>query len=354
MAVGQGALLGGLSYLAVSRETAAGTYQTATSMLDFVSASMKTVQEVKVLEQVERFRTYSKQVQTGKNIAGEVEFYFAPRVTACAYMLQAALGSNQGGVTSATATGETAGAGASSAMTHTFVLGNMDLTYSSLSFNMRKGDSTGGKVFEYHGVRINELGITAEIDEPLKFNCGVVAMKSTSTTNNIESALTVTSSEVLNFISGRLSVESTFASLTSSSLWHVQTMEFSLNNNLKSEADSRRIGSDELSVLPAGMAVMELKCKIRFDTTTAYAAMINNTQFSAEFEFLGDTGTSSSIREGLKLQFPRVYISDAGDPEIGGPDEILTSDVMFKVLRDDTSATGYAMRALLTNFAASI
>lgn len=354
MAVGQGALLGGLSYLAVSRETSAGTYQTATSMLDFISASMKTVQEVKVLEQVERFRTYSKQVQTGKQIEGEVEFYFSPRVTACGYMLQVALGSNQGGVTSATATGETTGAGANSAITHTLVLGNMDLTYSSLSFNLRKGDSTSGKVFEYHGVRINELAISAEIDEPLKFNCGVVAMKSTLGTNNIESGLTVTSAEVVNFIAGRLSVESTFASLTASSFWHIQSMEFSLNNNLKSESDSRRIGSDELAVLPAGMAVMELKCKIRFDTSTAYSAMINNTAFAAEFEFQGDTGTSSAIREGLKFQFPRVYISDAGDPEIGGPDEILMSDVVFKVLRDDSSAAGYAVRALLTNFAASL
>ena len=59
--------------------------------------------------------------------------------------------------------------------------------------------------------------------------------------------------------------------------------------------------------------------------------------------------SGSAIREGLKINFPLVQINDAGDPEIGGPDEILTSEVVFHVLRDDSSATGYAMQAVLTN-----
>jgi hypothetical protein len=76
--------------------------------------------------------------------------------------------------------------------------------------------------------------------------------------------------------------------------------------------------------------------------------MIAATEFAAEFEFLGTTVPTSVIRRGLKLQFQKLTIKDAGDPEISGPDESLISTVAFNVLRDE-SATGYAVRALLTN-----
>jgi hypothetical protein len=92
---------------------------------------------------------------------------------------------------------------------------------------------------------------------------------------------------------------------------------------------------------------------VRFDTTTAYAAMVAASQLAVELEFQGTTLTTSAIKRGLKVQFPVVYINNAGDPEIGGPDEVLTSEIEFHVLRDGSSATGYACRALLTNNIAS-
>ena len=99
------------------------------------------------------------------------------------------------------------------------------------------------------------------------------------------------------------------------------------------------------------MANFELKCTIRFDTTTAFAAMTAGTRLAAEFEFLGDTMTTSVIREGLKITMPYILVSDAGDPEIGGPNEILSSEVTFSVLRDrdSTGTSGYAARAFVTN-----
>ena len=100
--------------------------------------------------------------------------------------------------------------------------------------------------------------------------------------------------------------------------------------------------------MPAGMANFELKATIRFDTTTAYDAMMAGTRLAAEFEFLGNTMGTSVIREGIKLTMPYVLVSDAGDPEIGGPNEMLTSEVTFKVLRDPTTS-GYAVKAFVTN-----
>ena len=307
---------------------------------------MKTMKENKILEQIERTRTYSKRISLSKKVEGDLDFYYAPTVDACNFMLQNVFG---GTITSATATGETAGAGASSAMVHTFNVGAMDQSYPSLCINIRKGDTTAGKVFNYNGVRVNQMTFTAEIDEPLQISTSLIAMDSTQVSNDVASALTVTSASILSFVDGRVSVETSFGSLTSSSFWHVQSVEFGVQNNLKNGNESRRIGSDILTQLPPGIAAFTLNCRIRFDTTTAFAAMINATKLSAQLEFLGPTLTSSAIRQGIKFNFPTLYVSDAGDPEIGGPDEVLTSNVVFHVLRDDTTSTGYAVQALVTN-----
>lgn len=343
MAVGDTALIGGLSYLAIGRETTFGTGVTCTAALDFISASLKTSQEGKILEQIERRRTYSKRIKTGKVIEGEVEFYYSPMVDACQYFLQNALG---GTVTVATVSGETTGGGG---LQHTFNTGNMDQTYKSLSINLRKGPSTGGKIFEYIGARVNEMTFNAELDEPLKCNVGLVGVDSTLTTNDVEGSLTVSNFQPLDFISGRISVESNYSSLTSSSIWHIQSFELTIANNLKTDNEARRIGTDILTVLPPGMQTYTFNVTMRFNTTTAFSAMLNASTLSCELVFQGPTISGSVGRQEIKFDMPRVFINDAGDPEIGGPDEVLTSQVAFHILRDVSSSSGYALRALVTN-----
>lgn len=341
--VGDTALIQGDSYLAIGRETTYGTYNTATAGLDFISANLSLKKESKVIEQIERSRTMTKRVQLSRVVEGEIEFYYSPLLSACNFILQNAFG---GTVTSATATGETAGG---AAFTHTYNIGSMDQSFPSLCINMRKGPATTGFVFEYEGIRVNELSFSAEIDDGLKCNIGVVGQDVTNTSNSVVAALTVTTAPVLSFADGRLSIETNFSSLTSTSVWHVQSVEFSMNNNLNSDNDARRIGTDVLTVLPPGVSEMELKCTVRFNTLTAWNGMINGTQYSGQFEFLGPTMTTSVIRQGVRFNFPRLYITDAGDPEVSDASGIITSEVTFQVLRDDTSATGYALQALVTN-----
>jgi hypothetical protein len=308
-----------------------------------MSSSLKVMKDSKILEQIERKRTMRKRLSLSKVVEGEMEFYFYPTDDACNYILQNAFG---GAVSSATVTGETVGGGG---LDHTFEIGSMDQSYSSLCVNTRKGPSTGGRVWEYNGVRINELGLSAEIDDALKATASFICKDATQSSNDIETALTISSAQCLSFANGRLSVEGTFASLTSSSYWHIQNFGFKVANNLKNGSEARRIGTDVLDVLPIGKADFELTCTMRFDTVTAYDAMIAGTEFSAQMEFLGNTISGSVAKEGLRLDFPSVYIKEAGDPEIGGPDEVLTSEVVFDVLMDDSSAAGYAVKAVVTN-----
>ena len=343
MAVGQGALIGGDSYLAVGRETTYGTYNTATAALDFVSASLKLTKENKIIEQIERSRTFSKRISLSKQVEGEVEFYYAPRVDGCNFILQNAMG---GTITSATATGETAGGGG---FTHTFNIGSMDQSYPSLCINMRKGGATGGKVFEYSGLRVNELTFSAEIDDALLVNAALIGKDVTQTSNSVASALTVTSAPVLSFVEGRISIENSLTAMTTTSYWHVQSFEFGLGNNLNADSESRRIGTDTLDVLPPGMVEATLKCNMRFDTMTAWSAMVAGTQLAGQFEFLGPTMTGSVARQGIKFNFPRIYVHEAGEPEVSDASGVLTSEVTFHILRDDSSASGYAIQALVTN-----
>jgi hypothetical protein len=348
MSVGDGALLGFESYLAVGRETTFGTYNTATAAMDFISAGLKTVKENKIIEQVEINRQYSKRIGLSKVIEGEIEAYAYAEQASFNYLLQLALG---GTIVSATATGETAGG---LAYEHVYSVGNMNQTYTSLCLNLRKGGSAGAKVFQYSGVRVNSAMFSAEIDDALKCNFALIAKDSTLTSNDVSSALSINTGEPLSFVSGRVSiVADTISAITSTAYWHVQSVEFGIANNLKSDSASRRIGSDTLDVLPPGIANFTLNVNMRFDTSTAYSAMLNGTRMAAVLEFQGSTLTGSVVKRAVKFEFPKLYVSDAGDPEIGGPDEVLQANIVFSVLREDNTTSGYAMRATVTNLQAN-
>jgi len=344
MADGQNANVGFNSYLCVGREATFKTYSTCTAGLDFISSSMKTTQEQKVIESISTKRTFSDRISLSKVVEGDIEFYMGADSDASQYILQNAFGG--GVISSATATGDTTGAGV---FEHTYSLNNFDATYSSLCINHRKGDSTHGKIFEYSGGRVNELTLSGEVDDALMCAASMVFVDSTNTSNNVSSSLTVTGQTPLSFANMRLSVEPTFASLTASAFWHVQSFELGINNNLKADSDSRRIGSGILDVLPPGVAQFTFNFSMRFDTLTAYSAMLNETQLSSQLSFEGPTLTGSSLRQRVLINLPRLYINDAGDPEIGGPDEIIKAEVSAMVLRDDSTSTGYAIQAKVIN-----
>lgn len=336
------------SYLAVGRETVYGTQVTSTAFLEFKSSSLKVTKERKIVEEITTQRTYTKEVGLSKSVEGEIECLAYAESPAFNYLLQNAMG---GAITTATATGETVGG---LAFEHQIPIGNMDGSYSSLSINTRKGQTSTGKVFEYFGLRVNEMNFTAEIDEPLACSFSLIGKDCTQTTNNLGANYSATSHEALSFVNGRISIgQGLLASVTTSTVWHVQTAEFGISNNLKSDSSSRRIGSETLDILPAGIATPALSVTMRFNTTTAFDAMMAGSEFAAELEFVGSTLTTSAVKRGLKFQFPRLTIAEAGDPEISGPDEILTSQVTFNVLRDVSSAAGYAMRAIVRNTTAS-
>lgn len=345
MSVGQSGLMGHGSYIGVAREVTYGTYVTGTAGLNFLSSSLKVTKETKILEEIQTTRVNSNFIQLGRTVEGDIEFYWAPRSAASNYLLHNAFGG--GAITSATATGDTTGA---VSFTHQYDIRDFSATYSSLSINHRKGESIGSKIFQYSGLRVNEFSLSAEIDEALKASVSLIGQDVSLTSNDVSASIDASAQVPMSFVNGRFSIETSTGALTSTSFWHVQNFEFKVANNLNT--DGRRIGSDTIQILLAGMANFEFSCQIKFDTSTAYDAMLAGTRLSGEFQFQGDTLTGSNLREGLKITLPNLRVTDAGDPEIGGSGELLSSTVTFAVLRDPTTS-GYAVRAVVTNGTAS-
>lgn len=344
MAVGANANVGLFSYLAVGVEATFKTYNTCTAGLDFLSFSMKTTQEIKAIEAVQTSRTYSDKISLSKSIEGDVEFYMAADSDAAQRILQNAMGG--GTITTATASGDTTGGGV---LTHVYSVNDFSASFSSLCLNARKGDSTNGKSWGYNGVRVGELTLSGEVDEALKCSASMIACDSTTTITDVSSVYPVLTQDPMVFSNMRLSIENTFASLTSAAFWHVQSFEWGVANNLKADSSSRRIGTNILDVLPPGVAAFTFNFSMRFDTLTAYSAMLAETQLSAQIVCEGNTYSGSSIKRSLKIDMPVIYIADAGDPEVGGPDEVLVAEVTALVLRDVSSATGYAAKISVNN-----
>lgn len=333
------------SYVAVAGESTWGTYATCTNQLIFESTSITKKRNTKVIEEIVRntSRTYQSRVNLGVSVDGDIAFNYRPQSDACNLFLINAFG---GAVSSATVT-------ASVSYLHTINVGDMDnntnsssSTIKSLSVNIRKG-GTDGKVFEYHGCRVNELMFTAEVDDVLKCNATLIGKDATNNTNDISAALACPTANPLIFHQGRISLEATTTSLVTTASWHVQSVEFGISNNLKSDTQARAIGSETLEVLPPGVANLTLNVSMRFDTVTAYAALMAGTKYACDLEFIGVTLPSSDKTEYLKFRLPAIYIKEGAEPEIGGPDEILKTDITFDVLCD--SCSGYSVQATLQN-----
>jgi hypothetical protein len=336
------------SYVGVGRETTLGTYATMTTGLDFLTSSLNTKRDGKILDEIVRNAdgVGVNRITLGKGIEGALEFYYRPSDKACNYILQQAFG---GTISSATLT--------TGAYQHTFNLGDMEnnrptttaSNYKGLSVNIRKGNAADGKVWQYQGLRVNELVMASALDEALRINASFIGMDSTQVSNDVSSGLTYTDEPPFVFTQARISVESSLAACTTSTYWHVQSAEISIKNSLKADADSRRLGSEILDVMPIGKREIGVKLGMRFDTVTAYDYFKNATRLAMQLEFIGATIGATNQLKKLTLNIPKLYLNNSTDPEIGGPDEVLKSSLEFQVLYDSDSTTGYALKALLQN-----
>lgn len=339
MVIGNYSELGVTSYVAFWKETSFGTFpatgSTNASTMEPLTISFKTEVTSQKLEQISMNRGFTKRVQLEKNVAGTLEQYLHPQESVLP--LSVALG---GGIVSASVSG---------GYTHSLTSGDFDTSPASMSFQVRKGSTTH---FQYSGGRVNNCVITAAVGEPVKISYEFIFKDSTLAGSDITGDLSISTVLPFTYVQGVYRYAGSESSITSTAYEYIQGFELSINNNLKSDAPSRALGSNIIQTLPPTRRDISFKISQRFDTTTAYNRFIQNTEGSAELFFEG-ASVSSKQNFTCQIRLPKLYVNTP-DPDVTGPNDILTSEITFDVLVDNPlTSTGRDIGFTFINSTAS-
>lgn len=319
MAIGGDSQQGIHSYLAVFREATWGTNPnsgaTGATAIPFLTCNFKTEIKSEKLDTVGISQGFMKRVQLDKSVAGTMEMHLHPEESVL--LMGVALG---GGIISSSLTG---------AFTHSISAGNVvDTSPTAVSFNFRKGAS---HVFGYVGGRVNSMKISAKSGEVAKVSFDMVFKDSTIGATDIGTSLSFSSVLPFTFVNGTFRYSSSEAAAATTTSEEIITgFELTVNRNLKSDSDSRGLGSNTLRVLPATRRDVQLKVNQRFDTTTTYNRFIQATAGAVELKFTGATITADKNYE-MTIRLPNVY-NNTGDTEVGGSGEILMTEITYDCL----------------------
>jgi hypothetical protein len=327
MAVGDNYQTSVKSYVAAFKETTFGTYPasaaTNASAIEFISCGFQTTIDSQKLESFGLTRGYNKRVQLNKNVGGALESYLHPHESPLLFAV--AMG---GGITSAGTT--TAG------YTHSLTAGDFDTSPSSLSFNVKKGDT----VFGYTGGRVNALKISAKINEPVMVSAEFIFKDSTVGATDIASSLSISSVLPFTFAQGVYRYQATeSAAATTTAAEPIQEFELTINNGLIADDAARQLGSNLLQILPPTRRSIDFKIVARFDTTTTYNRFIQGTAGSAELIFTGATVITSTSNYMCTIRLPKLYYNTS-DPLLESPEDILQAEIAFDVTTDTGTSAG--------------
>jgi hypothetical protein len=344
MAIGDSAFFGYEAFVSLDLESAFGTKTDGHSFLEFNSESMKVDIERKNLEVITTGRNYRKRVSLNKTVGGSIEGPANVANDAFMYIVRCALG----GTVSSTQVAAT------NAYAHVLYEGDMENTKSSAgasdvkSFCMqiRKGaqGAGSGTTWDFVGCRVNNLTINSEQGDLVYFNAEIIGKGGSITTSTPTASYA--DAVPLNFSGVKVEMGiSIGAALTER---YFQSFELSVNNNLAGDAIARRLGSDELQILPPGMRDITLKLTQRFDTTTAYSEWLADTTTAIQITLSGPScpaaGESSYT---MIIKLPDCYLESTPLPEIGGP-EVVSQELNYRCIMQNTT-TGYGIQINANN-----
>lgn len=340
MAVGDGAESSVRSYVAVGRETTFGTYTAPSRAIEALSCGFMTNVEFETIDSLGLGnRSPHKRVTKDKKVAGGLEAYVHPQESVL--LMANAMG---GGIVSTLLT--------TGAYTHSLSAGNFNTDAASLCFNVRKGST---HTFRYSGGRINQLKISASINEVVKASYDFIFKDSTITTSDdLSASLSISAVLPFTYVDGNFQYSSTEALAdTTTAREPIQAFELTLSNGLVSDAAARGLGSNVLQVLPATRRSVEFKITQRFDTATAYNRFIQATQGAVLLKFRSQSIGSTNQFYEMTIAMPKVYV-DSADVEIKDTGSILQAEIPFSVVSDNpNTTTGRAIAISFINEIAS-
>ena len=327
MAVGDQAKTGVQSLIAYFPETTYGTFAATTTsarMFQPMSIGIKVDFETLKFDTLSKLRGYTHQAQMNKNVGGTVETFLHPEESLDLFI------NAMGGTytfTSITAAGD-----------HSISAGNFASTdtLASLSVFVRKGDNHG---FRYAGGVINSLKLSASIGEPVKMSCDFVFKDASMGTGDaLAGVMSLSTIAPLVYADGTYRYDATEGSLTSSVAEAIQSFELEINNNLVVDEKNRQLGSRVISGQPPALR-REINFKIsqRFDTTTTFNRMVENTAGAAALFFTGST-ISAEYTRSMNIILPNIRHKNT-DPVVEGADGVLQSETEFDVIASGNAGT---------------
>lgn len=333
--IGSGSQQGYDSFVGVAKEATFGTHVTATNFICFTSESVNRQDEEQMVECMNGTRDFTRRLRGNTNITGSIEAPLNPGEGAVVLLMANALG---GSVTSAV--------GSVGVYSHIIEAGRItDGDVPSLSITKRIGDTA---LYAYDGVRVNQLTVAAEQGGFANISAEIAGKSSTATTDSLTTALV--DLDPVNFSGVNFYLAATTTALfTTTSLQVIQTVEVSLNNNLVTDASSRRLGSRQLDILPGARREVRVKITQRFDTTTAIDASRTDTAYSVGVRFDSEQSVTAAQNYQVDFTLPRCYynMQDPSTSEMG----VITQEIDFSCIRSTT--TSYSIQATVYNADAS-
>lgn len=321
MAVGDLGRVGARSAIAVRPEATYGTFAVTTSSLNCyapTSIGVKTNYTTEKLDELTGNRGYARQVQLDKMVAGTIDGYLHPEES-LPFLINAMGGRYT--FNSLTSAGD-----------HSITTGNFSAsdTVVSLSLWAQKGEQHS---WRYAGGVINSMKLSAEVGSPVKMTAEFIFQDSSisSADTALTLVLSISSARPFTYVDGVYRYDASEGSLTSSVNEPIQSFELEINNNLVSDTQARQLGSRLLSrIPPSTRREVTLKVSQRFDTSTTYNRMVDNTTGSVQLFFRGESISAEYFKD-LTITLPNVRIKNS-EPLVEGANEVLKSDLEYDVL----------------------
>jgi len=348
--IGAAARMGYDSVIAIGEEAALGTRAATASMVhfEFRENTVKSDITKEMLDSINGGRDFTKHVETEEVVEGTVGGDLNVAETAIMYIVKQAMG---GTVTSIST-------GVGGFVTHTFNPGDMENNDSSVSASAMKGLSiykqpgatkSSGMIFT--GNRVNNLTISGEIGQPIKFSAAVVGVKGSVSADTY--VVSFADQKPLMFSGVKVGQADSIGGTIVNEVF--QSFSFTLANNLEADENSRQLGQKTLGVLPAGKRGLGLSLTQRHDTTTAYDRFYNNTINAVQiFMDSGQTvgSAAGNTTYSMRIDLPTCYFGMSGEPEVSD-NGLVMHEVDVKGLKSNTTST-YSVQMLMVNGIAGV
>ena len=346
MALGQDHRLGQYSFIGLAPEVSIGTHVTATSFVEFDSeAFVKNVTEQKI-ESINNSRAFKKRVMLDEEVNGSLEAPLQVQSDFLIYLIGQAMGGTIGVKTiAADCWGHTISTGD---MTYNKISATAGTNTSSLAITVVKGGLLDAQqtnasfdAFQFNGMRVNTLSIKAEVGGLCMISAELVGKSATVTSDSLTASFSTVVPQDFTMVSV-LSGDS----ITNVSAEQVQSFELTINNNLVSDAPARRLGTNQLSVLPPTRREVMLTMSQRWDTITAYARARDETATAIQIQIVSDVtigAVAGNTTYSMWINLPRCFCNTPAMPEIGDMG-IVQNELEYSCLYDSEKSYDIQMQ----------